>query len=70
MTIRKPLHPVKVSSQKCDKCMTILRHGDPAIAHTVNPVVWCIPCAGHLEPENVTMCKAVISDPDSSVSSG
>ena len=70
MTIRKPLHPIKVSSQKCDKCMVLLRHGDQAIAHTVNPVVWCVHCAGHLEPSRDTLCKAVISDPDSAVSCG
>lgn len=70
MTIRKPTHPVKVSSQKCFKCMVVLKHGAQAIAHTINPVVWCIPCAGHLEPSRDTMCKAVIFDPDSEVPGG
>jgi hypothetical protein len=63
MTMPKPYHPVKVSSQRCDQCGVVLVHGDPAVAHMYNPIVFCMACAGAKEPSHPSLVKAVIHDP-------
>jgi formylmethanofuran dehydrogenase subunit E len=56
----KPTFPTPISEQRCDKCGKQLSMGDSAVIHLVNPVAFCIPCAGHQEPQRQDLAKAIV----------
>lgn len=56
----KPFRPVEISEQKCWKCNTELKAGQEAIAHTVDPIAFCVSCAGLAEPTRSDLVKAVV----------
>lgn len=52
-----------VSPQRCWKCDHGLSVGEEAIAHRLNPVVFCVPCAGEVEKTREDLCPAkVVAD--------
>jgi hypothetical protein len=56
----KPFTPIEIHPQLCYQCGGKLEHGDDAIAHMVNPIAWCIPCAGEKEKVRADLCRAIV----------
>lgn len=57
------LEPVKIYPQRCFDCDALLKVGDEAYAHVVQPVAVCVTCRDSKPPERLALlAKAIVTE--------
>lgn len=56
----KPFTPIHIHPQRCYDCGRPLIDGDSAVAHTEQPLAFCVNCRGAQEEKHPMLCKAVV----------
>lgn len=56
----KPYTPIHIHPQRCYDCGKHLADGESAIAHTDQPLAFCVGCRGRQEGNHPQLCKAVV----------